>query len=113
MTPELQVDFEQIGTSIFIAPRGEIGYVEANSFGTAIKRAFDSKPTRVVVDLAGITFMGTPGIAVLVQGLQTSKKTSIPLVLCGMAERVRAVFEIARLQTVFTIVKDRAAASAP
>jgi anti-anti-sigma factor len=51
--------------------------------------------------------MATPGVATLVEALQGTKKQQIPLVLCGMSDRVRAIFEIARLHTVFTIVTSR------
>lgn len=93
---------DQNGASI-VSPEGEIGYQEAPALRGYLKAAFDKKPARVVVDLAGVGHMSTPGVATLVEALQISKRTSVPLVLCAMTERVRAVFEIARLQTVFTI----------
>ena len=40
--------------------------------------------------------------------VQGSKKSQIPLVLCCLNDRVRGIFEIARLHTVFKIVGTRA-----
>jgi anti-sigma B factor antagonist len=86
-----------------LAPAGEIGYHEAPILQTAIKSAYDKKPRKLVIDLTGVSYMATPGLATLVEGLQISKKNGTPLVLTGLTERVRAVFEIARLNTVFKI----------
>lgn len=102
---------DQDGIAI-LSPEGEIGYQEAPALRAYVKQAFDKKPKRVVVDLAGVNYMSTPGVATLVEALQISKRTTIPLVLCGMTERVRAIFEIARLQTVFNIKPDLTAALA-
>ncbi|MBK9189717.1 MAG: STAS domain-containing protein [Phycisphaerales bacterium] len=84
-------------------PQGEIGYQEAPEFRTFVRAAFDAKPRAVVVDLGGVAYMGTPGVATLVEGLQISKRVGIPLVVAAMNDRVRAIFEIARLHTVFKI----------
>lgn len=55
----------------------------------------------VVVDLSGVTYMDSSGVATLVRGLQLSRKKDVGLVLCALQDRVRSIFEIARLDTVF------------
>jgi anti-anti-sigma regulatory factor len=35
-----------------------------------------------------------------------ARRNSTKMVLCGLTDRVRSIFEIARLDTVFTIVPD-------
>lgn len=106
----IRIDYQEINGVAVIAPHGEIGYPEATSFRTYLKQAQDKKTPRVVVDLSDVAFMSTPGLATLVEALQTSKKSQTALVLCGLQERVRAVFEIARLHTVFKIAASRDAA---
>jgi len=98
--------------AVVVAAEGEIGYHEAPAYRNAIKEAFDKKPSRVIADLSGVAYMATPGLATLVEALQISKKSSLPFVLCGLNDRVRAVFEIARLHTVFKIAPDVTAAAA-
>ncbi len=93
---------DRSGVTILI-PAGEIGYHEAPVLQTAIRAAYDKKPRKLVIDLKGVAYMATPGLATLVEGLQISKKVNTPLVLTGLTERVLAVFEIARLNTVFRI----------
>jgi anti-sigma B factor antagonist len=110
MSTALRVEYKEEGGTAFVSPHGEIGYTEATAFRTYLKQAQDKRVPRLVVDLAGVAFMSTPGLATLVEALQTSKKTQTGLVLCGLQDRVRAVFEIARLHTVFKIVPDISAA---
>jgi anti-sigma B factor antagonist len=106
-----KVDYAESGGTAVVTPYGEIGYAEATQFRAYLKQAQDKKTPRVHVDLSNVGFMSTPGLATLVEALQTSKKTQTVLVLCGLQDRVRAVFEIARLHTVFKIVPNLAAAS--
>lgn len=96
------------GAKILIA-EGEIAYGEAPAFRNAIKAVLDQRPARLVIDLSGVDYMNTPGVATLVEALQISKRTNVKLVLISLTERVRAIFEIARLQSVFDIRADRAA----
>lgn len=96
--------------AVIISPRGDIGYHEAPALRNVIREAFDKRPRAMIVDLSGVEYMATPGLATLVEALQVSKKTSMPLTLTGLSERVRAVFEIARLHTVFRITPDLATA---
>lgn len=92
------------GTQIVLAPVGEIAYVQATDFRAALRRAFDQKPSKIVVNLAQVDYMNTPGLATLVEALQISGKSKVMLVLCGLNDKVRAIFDIARLNTVFKIV---------
>ncbi len=110
MADSLKIDVSEDSLSVVLSPRGEIGYQEAPSLRTHLRQAFERKPGRVVADLSGVSYMSTPGLATLVEALQLSKRQSTPFYLCGLTDRVRAIFEIAKLQTVFTIVGDLAAA---
>jgi len=100
----LSVTIREQGGAVVVTVGGEIGYHEAPSLRASIKEAYEKKPRRLVADLSGVTYMATPGLATLVEALQIAKRTQTVLVLCGLTERVRAIFEIARLHTVFKIV---------
>ncbi len=101
--PPLNIRSESVGKAAVLAPEGEIGYPEAAAFRVAIRQALDPTPERLVIDLALVEYMNTPGVATLVEALQICKRTNVRLVLCGLNDRVRAIFEIARLQAVFDI----------
>jgi len=61
------------------------------------------RPPHVVVDLSGVTFIDSSGLAVLIRAMQDVQKYGGKLRLSGMNENVRPIFEIARLDQIFLI----------
>lgn len=102
----LSITFENHGKDMVVSPVGEVGYHEAPALRAALRDALDKRPGRLIANLSGVGYMATPGLATLIEALQISKRTSVPLVVCGLTDRVRAIFEIARLHQVFKIVPD-------
>jgi anti-sigma B factor antagonist len=47
--------------------------------------------------------MDSSGVATLVEAMQVARRCDSRLVLCGLQEKVRSIFEIARLDMVFSI----------
>jgi len=70
------------------------------------------KPDPLIVDLTQVSYVDSSGIAVLIQAMQKVEKYGGKFALAGMQESVRSIFEIARLDQVFRIFPDLAAASA-
>ncbi|MAY75017.1 MAG: hypothetical protein CMJ31_09945 [Phycisphaerae bacterium] len=112
MTGEEWISVEQTGdNAVVLAPSADIDMSRSPEFRAAIQEAFRTRGvTRVVIDLDGVGYMDSSGLATLVEAMRTSKSQSTPMVLCGMNERVRAIFEIARLHQFFTITDTRDAA---
>jgi anti-anti-sigma factor len=103
----LQIQTQRTPSALVLAPQGEIATHEAPTMQHAVKEAFDARPPKVVIDLSSVSYMATSGLATLVQAAQQSNKTKIPLVLCGLQERVKAVIDISRLTSFFKIVGSR------
>ncbi|CAA7621356.1 Anti-sigma factor antagonist [Candidatus Terasakiella magnetica] len=57
----------------------------------------------VVVDLSGVTYIDSSGIAGLVEAYQMARKGTNRFVLAAISESVRRVLQLARLDRVFTI----------
>lgn len=68
------------------------------------------KPEKIVVNLTGVPYMDSSGVASLVKLLSSSRKSNTSLSLFGLSKRVRAVFDITRLTTVFKIFDTEAEA---
>lgn len=102
-SPGINIRVEERPGGTVVTPEGEIGYEEATPFQAALRRVSSQKPKKVVVDLSRVEYMNTPGLATLVEALQMAKKNNSRLVLCGLNDKVRAIFEIARLHKVFEI----------
>jgi len=103
---EMQVDLEQHGWGTLVRPHGFIDLSRSPSLRTALAEVHRARPTRVVVDLSQVDYMDSSGVATFVEALQIARTNKIPLVLCAMQDRVRSIFEIARLDMVFTICDD-------
>lgn len=73
---------------------------------TALRGEQDTRPRRLIVNLTEVGYMDSSGLATLVEAMRTAKRNGTKMVLCGMNEKVRAIFEIARLHQFFTIVDD-------
>ncbi len=101
----LEVQVEHRGDIAIVAPQGEIAYTEATVFRNAMKKVTEVKPARIVVDLGRVDYMNTPGLAVLVEALQSARKSKTRLVLCNINPKVKAIFQIARLNTVFEMTE--------
>lgn len=62
------------------------------------------------VDLSDVPYMDSSGLATLIETLHRVQKYKGQLVLFGLQQRVRSVFEIANLTKIFNIQADSAGA---
>ncbi len=100
----MEVHVETRAGSTIVTPTGDVDLNCSRDLQIHLREVFSKKPERVVVDLDGVSYMDSSGVATLVEGMQIARKQSVQLVLCGMQPRVRSIFEIARLDKVFTIM---------
>jgi anti-sigma B factor antagonist len=94
-----------------VALEGEIDLEHA---GNVRRTLLDTlkKGANVLVDLSQVTYIDSSGIASLVEGLQVARRQKSELALVSVSPRVRRVLELARLDKVFQIHADLAAAIA-
>jgi anti-sigma B factor antagonist len=100
---ELRMEIRREGAATVLAPRGEVTAFSSPILRQSLREATASKPMVVVMDLSGTAYVDSSGVATMVEALQIVSRYGGKLVLAGMSDRVRGVFEIARLQTVFEI----------
>jgi anti-sigma B factor antagonist len=103
----IKVKTETLNGAVVVTPEGDIDLSRSPVLRTTLRQAQNGKPQRLVIDLAGVDYMDSSGVATLVEALQIARRNNTRMVLCGMKDRVRSIFEIARLDTVFTIVNTR------
>ena len=65
-----------------------------------------------VLDLAGVAYVSSAGLRVLLKGAKTAKATGHRLTLAGLAPTVQEVFDISGFSGIFQIVPDVTAALA-
>lgn len=108
----MQIDIEQSGTGVVLTPNGEIDLSSSPELRESLLSALRDQPSRLIVNLHKTPYMDSSGVATLVEAMQKAMRSQTKLILCGMEEKVRSIFEIARLDAVFTIVDDTNAAHA-
>ena len=106
----MKISSEKQDGATIVSQEGDIDLGRSPTLRTSLREAQSSKPQRLVVDLSRVDYMDSSGVATLVEALQNARRGGTKLVLCCMKDRVRSIFEIARLDTVFAIVETREAA---
>jgi len=100
---DLQIDVQRSEAALVVVPRGEIDLSRSPVLRSELTRLVGEAPGKVIIDLSGVSYMDSSGVATLVESLQQCRAADVTLILCSLQERVRSIFEIARLDMVFTI----------
>ncbi|MBC23037.1 MAG: anti-anti-sigma factor [Phycisphaerae bacterium] len=107
MTPgELNITTETLDEMLIVRPTGEVDLGCATLLQENLATALAGTTNKLIIDLVGVPYMDSSGVATLVEAMQVARRNNINLLLCNMQDRVRSIFEIARLDTVFVIVDD-------
>ena len=98
---------------LVIRPEGDIDLASSPGLRAQLRELISSASGRIVVDLEDVPYMDSSGVATLVELLQSCRRDQLELVLCRLGERVLSVFQIARLDGVFTISESLESAMEP
>jgi anti-sigma B factor antagonist len=101
---EMAVRLERKGDAQVLSPQEDIDMSRAPAFREHVRRALHGDASRVVIDLSAVEYMDSSGLATLVEAMRTSRKSGVEMLLCGLQDKVLAIFEIARLHQFFRIV---------
>ena len=82
---------------------GEIDLHVSPRVERALASIIKKRPSNVVVDLSGVRFIDSSGLAVLIRAMQDVQKYGGRLSLSGINDNVRPIFEMARLDQIFLI----------
>jgi anti-sigma B factor antagonist len=83
--------------------RGDIDLSRSIEFQHQLLLLLDQHPEKMVVQLGDVPYMDSSGVASLVKVLSRARKSGTGLVLVGLTPRVRSLFQITRLDSVFQI----------
>ncbi|NTW67793.1 MAG: STAS domain-containing protein [Nitrospirae bacterium] len=100
----VEITMEKIGAGHLMRLKGDVDMNTSpdvrNGLGEVFKQA-GSKA--LVINLAGVRYMDSSGIATLVEAMQNCMKKGMKLRLAELSPSVRDVFELARLSSIFEI----------
>ena len=91
---------------------GEISGLSEEALGTAFAEASRQESDAILLNFAGVGYMNSSGIALIV-GLLTQTRTSdVRLIATGLSEHFTQIFQITRLSDFITLYADEEAAVA-
>jgi anti-sigma B factor antagonist len=94
-------------------PQGAIDLHVSPELRASLRTIIDEEKTkRLVVDLSGVPFIDSSGIAVLIGAMQSLEHEGGTFLIAGAQEGVRMIFESARLDQYFRLYPDVDAAIA-
>jgi anti-sigma B factor antagonist len=98
-------DLRQDGECVFAAVHGDIDLHNSPEMRVSLLEALHRySPKRLVLDLAGVAYMDSSAIAVLVELLQKLRRNGGRVELSNLQPRVKGLLEIARLDSIFMII---------
>ena len=88
---------------------GEMDHHGARNALKEVEIAIDAAlPRSLILDFAGVTFMDSSGIAVILKTDRLLRQTGGALALCGVPRQVRRVLDVAGLTNIVPVLEDRA-----
>jgi len=100
---KISIEEKKPGTYV-ITLEGEMDMSTSPDVRDHLVPIFRKEARSVIVDLSGVSYTDSSGIATLVEGLQLSRKGNVDFALVGVRPSVEAVFELAYLKDVFKMV---------
>jgi anti-sigma B factor antagonist len=99
----LKIRVRELNDVAIIDASGEVDLYSSTQLREALVKELNSAVSSVLINMTGVSYVDSSGIATLLEGLQLSRKTQKRYGLFGLQKNARSVLRLARLDTVFTI----------
>ncbi|MHC4103510.1 MAG: STAS domain-containing protein [Planctomycetota bacterium] len=107
---EIIKEIRREGQAVILVLAGEIDMKSSIKLRNEFLELLREKPSVLIVNMTQVEFMDSSGIGTLVEVLRWSRRNGGQLKLAGLAQGVRNIFEISRLDAVFQIYDTEAEA---
>jgi len=103
----MQIGEVRSAGALVVAPAGRLDSLSAGELEKLVASRLDAGERRLVVDLAGVEYISSAGLRVLLMAAKRLKQPPAALVLCGMGPSVRTVLELTGFVPLFAIEPTR------
>ena len=86
-----------------ITVSGRLNASSAQKLKTKLKELVDDKKTGLILEMSGVAFIDSSGLAALVSGLKHARERGGWLRLAGVNEQVASIFKMTMLDKVFEL----------
>ena len=92
-----------VGQVAVVDLAGDVDLAKKEALMASLEAVLARQPRRMVLNLTDVPFMDSSGVAALVHTLPKANDAGAEMVLFGLDEQVRSIFEITGLDGVFVI----------
>ena len=83
---------------------------QATEFLSSVDELLESGKNKLVIDLAGLKYINSSGLNVLIQLLTKTRTAGGDSVICNVSKKVNELLIITKLNTLFKVADDKEAA---
>lgn len=103
----LSVSFEDKGACCVVVLVGDLNMFTAPELRVQLVEKLDLGVRRFLFDLQKLSYIDSSGIGVLVSFMNMARsKDGGKIVLCGLNQQIRSIFQVTRLLSVFIVAED-------
>ena len=99
----LQINEDEVQGRAVISMAGELNILTAPDLRDVLVKHVKARQPLLALDLSGVSFMDTSGLATLIDAHLTTEKQAGKLVLYGLQPRIAEVFEVTRVKDLFSV----------
>jgi anti-sigma B factor antagonist len=92
---------------VILALSGKLDATTAKTFEDKILGVINSGAPRLVVDLSRLEYVSSSGLRVLLLAAKRLRATDGKIVLCGLQDHIRQVFDLAGFSSILSIYGSR------
>ena len=99
----LEISTDRLGNDVIVRPSGRINVYSSPDLRGSLQAILSTKPLprTVTVDLAGVPYIETSGIATLIEALRIARHRQIGFCLQGLDGSALRLFEVIGVLTLF------------
>jgi anti-sigma B factor antagonist len=101
MAVKIEIEVSSDGTVVSVS--GDVDLYTSPELRKAVLEATPKAAGRVAVDLGGVKYIDSSGVATLVEGLRSAREHDKGFVLVNPSPAVTQVLELAKLDSIFEV----------
>lgn len=102
----LVVETRNGGGQVLVSVHGEVDLATAPELEAALERALSPEAATLIVDLRGVSFLDSTGLALLVRHDRMAATAGGRMIVVKGPAQVQSVFEITRVSELLTMVDE-------
>jgi stage II sporulation protein AA (anti-sigma F factor antagonist) len=111
--PQMKIKQETTGANVLVLiPEGRLDSNTVAEAESDLLARIEPGDRRVVLDLAGLDYISSAGLRLVLLAAKRLKQAGGRLALCGLRPQIREVFEISGFVSILTVVGSRQEAEA-